>query len=173
MYYKHVLKSKAYIYTEPFILKGTKELTNICTQKGVSTERQASISSHFPMSLSSPGQERSVNRHRPVTAAKTLTQQSIWNTQVPRTAAGKTATAFLWCRSTMAISSFVFLNYSLPNSTNHLTKLNLILKMVSECKTLRLMIEHQVEERFLLPLIQRGGWGLGGYDSQEKGLKIF
>lgn len=26
MYYKHVLKSKARIYTEPFILKGAKEL---------------------------------------------------------------------------------------------------------------------------------------------------
>lgn len=39
-------------------------------------------------------------------------------------------------RSTTAISKFVFLNYSLPNSTNHLTKLNLILEMVSECKIL-------------------------------------
>lgn len=48
------------------------------------------------------------------------------------------ATAVLQCRSTTAISSFVFLNYSLPNSTNHLTKLNLILEVVSECKTLSL-----------------------------------
>ena len=34
MYYKHVLKSKAHIYTEPFILKGAKELCKHMYIKG-------------------------------------------------------------------------------------------------------------------------------------------
>lgn len=55
-------------------------------------------------------------------------------------------------RGTMAISSLVFLNYSLPNSTNHLTKLNLILKMASECKILSNDVNY-VEKCFSQPLL--------------------
>lgn len=82
------------------------------------------------------------------------------------------ATALLQCRSIIAISSFVFLNYSLPNSTNHLTKLNLILEMVSECKILSVWW-WKLGWKMLSPALVRFREKKRGHNIQEKWFKIF
>lgn len=82
------------------------------------------------------------------------------------------ATALLQCRSTIAISSFVFLNYSLPNSTNHLTKLNLILEMASECKILPVWW-WKLDWKTLPSALVRFRKKKKGYNIQEKWFKIF
>lgn len=62
MYYKHVLKSKAHIYTEPFILKGAKELCKHMYIKGrLPLIGRQGISSPAPVSSSGPGEEHTVS----------------------------------------------------------------------------------------------------------------
>lgn len=48
MYYKHVLKSKAYIYTDPFILKGTKSLQTYVHKRVLVLTGRQGISSPVP-----------------------------------------------------------------------------------------------------------------------------
>ena len=84
----------------------------------------------------------------------------------------RVATALLKCRSTTAVSKSVFLNYSPPNSTNHLTKLNLILKMASECKILSVWW-WELGWKTPPPALVRFRVKKKGHNIQEKWFKIF
>lgn len=116
MYYKHVLKSKAHIYTEPFILKGAKELYKHMYIKGrLPLIGRQGITSPAPLLLPAVLGRNAWCHQMQVCVSCGDTQHNHPHCRAQSLKRGcnlSSATALLHSRSITAISSFVFKLFS-------------------------------------------------------------